>query len=170
MAVSNLKKELKKLDKDKLVDLISDLYKKNKSVKEFLDFYVNPNEDEQFMKYKDKVIQAFFPKRGDRYSISDGKKAISDFKKLEPSQVLLADLMLCYVETGVKFTNEFGDINEQFYNSMASTFLNAAKIMHKENIMENFEDRVNVIIKDTEKVGWGFHDDLSSIWDDYISM
>jgi hypothetical protein len=56
MGLTNIKKELKKLDKAKLVDLIADLYKKNKSVKEFFDFYVNPDESVLFDKYRDKVF------------------------------------------------------------------------------------------------------------------
>ena len=34
MGLAEVKKELKKLEKDKLIDLIGDLYKKQKSVKE----------------------------------------------------------------------------------------------------------------------------------------
>ncbi|MET4083857.1 hypothetical protein ABIB40_003830 [Pedobacter sp. UYP30] len=44
MGLTDIKKELKKLGKEKLISLISELYKNNKSVKEYLDFYVNPNE------------------------------------------------------------------------------------------------------------------------------
>ncbi|MCA6432179.1 MAG: hypothetical protein IM574_01110, partial [Cytophagales bacterium] len=107
MGLTDIKKELKKLDKDKLIDLVADLYKKNKSVKEFFDFYVNPDERELFNKYRDKVFEAFYPKRGYNYKLKDGKQAISDFKKLGTSSDLLADLMLFYVETGVKFTNDY---------------------------------------------------------------
>jgi hypothetical protein len=35
MGLTDIKKELKKLDKDKLIDLVADLYKKNKSVRVF---------------------------------------------------------------------------------------------------------------------------------------
>lgn len=61
MGLTDVKKELKKLDKEKLINLVADLYKKNKSVKEFFDFYVNPNEKEYFNKYRDKVFEAFIP-------------------------------------------------------------------------------------------------------------
>lgn len=44
----------------------------------------------------------------------EGKKALSDFQKLEPAAELIADLLLVYVETGVRFTNEYGDIDEAF--------------------------------------------------------
>ncbi|HTO15951.1 MAG TPA: DUF6155 family protein [Edaphocola sp.] len=167
MGLTELKKELKKLDKEKLVELIADLYKKNKSAKELLDFFVNPNEHELFLKYKDKVYEAFFPKRGDRFSLSDGKKAISDFKKLEASKELLAELMLFYVETGVEFTNEFGDIDEPFYNSIESVYSNALTLMAKENILDKFGDRAKKIVDDTTEIGWGFHDELGNIYNDF---
>ncbi|MDN3637149.1 hypothetical protein QWY85_20930 [Neolewinella lacunae] len=78
MGLREVKMELEKLDKDKLINLIVDLYKNNKSAKEFFDFYVQPNDLELFKKYRDKVFEAFYPKRGFGYKLKDGKQAISD--------------------------------------------------------------------------------------------
>ncbi|MNE48813.1 hypothetical protein D3C80_1433000 [compost metagenome] len=117
-----------------------------------------------FKKYRDKVFEAFYPKRGYSYKLKDGKQAISDFKKLGPATELLANLMLFYVETGVKFTNDFGDINEAFYKSLATTFVDALRIMNKENFLDKFEERVDKIIDDTSGIGWGFHDYLVQVW------
>lgn len=167
MALTDLKKELKKLSKEKLIDLIADLYKKNKSVKEFFDFYVSPDENGLFNKYRDKVFEAFYPKRGYGFKLKDGKQAISDFKKFEPSKELLANLMLFYVESGVKFTNDFGDVNEAFYNSLTTTFVDALKIMDKENLLHRFEKRVEKIVDDTSGIGWGVHDYLVQVWFDF---
>ncbi len=167
MGLTDIKKELKKLDKNKLIDLVADLYKKNKSVKEFFDFYVNPDERALFEKYRIKVFEAFYPKRGYNYKLKDGKQAISDFKKLGTSADLVADLMLFYVETGVKFTNDFGDINESFYNSLATTFVDSLSLMRKEKVLGKFEDRVSKIVADTSGIGWGFHDYLFQVWIDF---
>ncbi len=167
MGLTDIKKELKKLDKDKLIDLVADLYKKNNSVKEYFDFYVNPDERELFNKYRDKVFEAFYPKRGYNYKLKEGKQAISDFKKLGPSSDLIADLMLFYVETGVKFTNEFGDIDETFYSSMETTYVAALKLMKKENLLNKFDDRARKIVSDTRNIGWGFHDYLSEVHYDF---
>ena len=164
MGLTDIKKELKKLDKDKLIDLIADLYKNNKSVKEFFDFYVNPNERELFEKYRDKIFEALYPIRGNNYKLKDGKQAISDFKKMGTSADLLADLMLFYVETGVKFTNDYGDINEPFYKSLASTFFDSLTLMDKENLLAKFEDRVDKVVDNTGGIGWGFHDYLVEVW------
>ena len=94
MGLTDIKKELKKLEKEKLIELIADLYKKNKSVKEFFDFYVNPNERELFNKYRDKVFEAFYPRRGYNYKLKEGKQAISDFKNLDLLPTYL--LILCF--------------------------------------------------------------------------
>jgi Family of unknown function (DUF6155) len=170
MGLADIKKELKKLDKDKLIYLIADLYKKNETVREFFDFYVNPKEKELFTKYRNKVKEAFYPKRGFDYSLKDGKKAISEFKKLEPSSDWLADLMLFYVETGVQFTNDYGDINEAFYGSLENTYLAALELMQKEGLLDKFADRAAKLVKDTENIGWGFHYYLSAVhWDFYAS-
>ena len=169
MGLTDLKKELKKFDKDKLIDLVVDLYKKNKAVKGFFDFYINPNERELFEKYRYKVFAAFYPKRGFNYKLKDGKQAISDFKKLGASADLLADLMLFYVETGVKFTNDFGDIDESFYSSLEKAYVQALTLMRKEELLEKFADRASNIIKDADGIGWGFHDYLSDVYFDFYS-
>jgi hypothetical protein len=169
MGLTDIKKELKKLDKDKLVDLVADLYKKNKSVKEFFDFYVNPNERGLFNKYRDKVFEAFYPRRGYNYKLKDGKQAISDFKKLGASADLLADLMLFYVETGVKFTNDFGDIDENYYSSLEKTYVQALTVMKKENMLDKFADRASKVVSDTSGIGWGFHDYLADVYADFYS-
>lgn len=73
MGLTDLKKALKMLDKDQLVTLIADLCKKNKAAPEYLDFYVQPNERERFEKYRAKVVETFFPKRGYQFRLREGK-------------------------------------------------------------------------------------------------
>lgn len=169
MGLSELKKELKKFDKTKIIELITDLYKKNKSVKEYLDFFVNPDENDLFKKYRDKVLEAFYPKRGFGLKIKDAKQAIADFRKIEPSKLLLADIMLYYVECGVKFTNDFGDVDEQFYMSIEKMYLQALTLMQKEDLLDKFRERALKIVNDSDGMGWGFHDELSGIHYDFYS-
>jgi len=169
MGLTELKRELRKLDKDMLIGLISDLYKKEKSVKQLLDFYVNPNEKELFEEYRHKVIVAFYPEHGYEINLKKGRQTISDFGKYSPSPHLLADLMLVYVETGVSFTNDFGDMNESFYSSLESMYVRALKLMRKERILELFADRAKRVIEDTRDVGWGFHDYLADVYYGYFT-
>lgn len=167
MGLADIKKELKKLEKDELINLITDLCKKSKSVKDFFDFYVNPDEKKLFNKYCDKVLEAFFPKRGHKPKLKVGKQAISDFKSFSPSEDLLADLMLYYVETGVKFTNDFGRISKPICSSLETTYLAALTLMKKEDLLDKFAVRANKVVKDTRNIGWFLHDRVREIHADF---
>ena len=166
MGLTDLKKELKTLGKDQLIALIADLYKKNKSAQEYLDFYVQPNERARFEKYRAKVVEAFCPKRGYKLRLREGKQALSDFQKLKPAAELVADLLLVYVETGVRFTNAYGDIDEAFYTSLENTYTKALALMRQEKLLAQFAARTAQVVRDTSDIGWGFHDYLAEVRDE----
>ncbi len=164
MGLREVKTELNKLDKEDLVKHISELYKKYKPVKEYFDFYVNPDEKRLLEQYKEKVTEGFFPKRGYKLKLSISRKAINDFKKLGTSAESLADLLLHFVENGVEFTNEYGDIDENFYTSIENTYSNALDLIDKNGLLDKFEERANKIVVNTENIGWGFHDYLGDVY------
>ncbi len=76
--------------------------------------------------------------------------------------------MLYYVETGVEFTNEYGDIDEQFYSSLESVYLQALTLMKKEKILEKFMQRADQIASETKNMGWGFYDSISDIYSEFF--
>ncbi len=164
MGLREVKSELNKLEKETLIKHISELYKKFKPVKEYFDFYVNPDENKILEQYKEKVREGVYPKRGDRLSLSISRKAINDFKKLGTSKASVADLLLYYVECGVEFTNEFGDIDEHFYNSIEKAYGTSLELMEKEGVLSNFKNRALEIVNGTEDIGWGFHDYLRDVY------
>ena len=99
--------------------------------------------------------------------LSVARKAISDYKKISCSHYNLADLMLSYVEAGVICTDTFGDIDEPFYCSMESMYERALKYMSKHNLFYDFKDRLRRVVTDTYNMGWGFHDQLSYLFEKY---
>jgi Family of unknown function (DUF6155) len=167
LALKEIKQELLKQDKATLVKHILELYKKYDSVKEYFDFYVTPDEEKILEKYKEKVKEGFYPKRGMELKLSLSRKAINDFRKLEVSKEKLGDLMLYYVECGVEYTNDFGDINESFYSSVENTFEKSLNYFEQEEALEKYKDRAEKILKDTDGIGWGFHDTIGDIYFSY---
>lgn len=164
MGLREVKSELNKLDKKELIKHISELYKKYKPIKEYFDFYVNPDEKKLLEQYKEKVTEGFFPKRGYQFKLSISRKAINDFKKLGTSVESVADLLLHFVESGVELTNQYGDIDENFYMSLENTYSNALDLIDRNGLLDKFEDRANKIVVDTENIGWGFHDYLGGVY------
>lgn len=163
-----LKKYLSQFTKEQLVGQILELHKKYKDVKEYYEFSINPDVSSKRANVKEAVLECFYPKRGFKLRLKDARKIISDFKKLEPDPESLADVMLYYVECGVRFTNDFGDIDEPFYNSIAGMFGNTAKFIQENGLNDIFLPRANKIVEDTNGMGWGFHDELSDIYYNYF--
>jgi hypothetical protein len=170
MKITELKKHLKESSKEQLIKDIVDLYKKNEFVKDYYSsMFGNDNSPLVLAKYKGVIENEFFPENGfGKARLSVAKKAITEFKKVCDDRTLIADLMVFYVENGVNYTECYGDINEQFYLSMESMYERALKFITDNDLTEVFNDRCLKIVRDTEDMGWGFHDQLGEIYYGYI--
>ena len=128
-----------------------------------------PN-DELLARYKNRIQDAFFPKRGfGEARLSIAQKPIQEYKKITNSPNALIDLMVFYVELGVKFTIAYGDIDAPFYSSVESMFARAIKLMAKYQLRDQFEMRCRNIVQATSHTGWGFHDNLSATFTEYFT-
>ena len=164
--LTDLKQYLKKASKEDLIAEIAELYKRFDSVKDYYQVKLSPEADTQVSaKYKKIIEDEFFPKRGiGKARLSTAKKAVSDYKKVAETPLYVVDIMIFYVEQGIRFTNAYGDIDEPFYNSMESMYENALELVIKYNLQATFQERCRKIVKDTSHIGWGFHDGLSEIY------
>ena len=161
MATPHLKKFLKTLTKEELINHIIELDKKYKAVQEYYQLVVHNDVSGAVGKAKKEIENEFYPVRGmPKMRLSVARKAVTDAKKLNLPPEAIADIMLFYVETGVQFTNDYGDIDEQFYSSMESMYLKALEFMEKNRLLKQFENRALQIVNKTADVGWGFHDTL----------
>ncbi len=164
------KKHLQSLSQEQLVELVMEMYKNLKPVKEYLNYFMNPNEKEMLEKYRKIIVAEFYPntKSGNpktRFSVC--KKAIADFRALKPSPIMLADLMLTLPENACMFTYEFGDMWEQFYDSAATNFKAALKYMEKNGLLNDFKLRCVDCVKYASPCGYGFADEIAQIFYDF---
>lgn len=168
MSKAQLKKHLSTLNKEQIIEVILELYDARKEAKEYLEFYLNPNEDEKLEEYKRIIRDEFFPKRGEpkcRFNLC--RKAISDFKKLKPHPACLADLMLYYIEAGCEMTSMYGDMWEQYYTTLETNFAKAMELINQLGCTEQFSERIERMLKSVEDCGWGFPDTLYDIYYEY---
>ena len=56
MSKVQLKKHLSALNKEQIIEVMLELYDARKEAKEYLEFYLNPNEDEKLEEYKLSLI------------------------------------------------------------------------------------------------------------------
>ena len=165
MGFSTVKKELNKMTKEQVINLVGELYSKQSSVKEYLDFFSNPDQTKLLEKYKNKIDNAFYTKTGNpKLDLKAANKAVSDFSKLGISCEYLAELYLHLAEIGTAFTQIFGDIDERFYNTIENAFYEGLLILQNEGLLDKFRDRVDQLEADAQGIGWGFSDAITSIY------
>jgi hypothetical protein len=170
MPTKGLRKYLQTLSKEELINHIIELDKKYKPVQEYHQVYLSSDLTDFIEKQKEIIENEFFPTRGlPKMRLSVARKAISDAKKMEFPPDAVADLMLFYVETGVRFTNDFGDIDEPFYDSMEKMYRDALIFIHIEGLETAFKERAYNIIVNSADTGWGFHDTLGDFFYEYYS-
>lgn len=170
MPTKGLKKYLKTLTKEELINHIVDLDNKYKPVQEYHQVYLASDLTDFIEKQKKIIENEFFPTRGlPKMRLSVARNAISNARKMEFPPEAMADLMLVYVETGVRFTSDFGDIDEPFYDSMEKMYRDALIFIHIEGLQEKFKKRAWEIVEKTADTGWGFHDTLGDFYYEYYS-
>ena len=167
-----LKKQLQSLTNEQMIETVLEMYDKLKPVKEYLEYYLNPNEKEMFEKYKTIIVNEFYPKGKTaqpktRFSVA--KKAIADFKALKPSPELLGDLMLTLPEMACKFTCDYGDMWEQYYDSASTNFKIALDFLEKNNLLDNFKVRCENCLKNASHCGYGFEDEILDLFYQYYN-
>src|SRR5258707_2653483 len=120
ITVSQLKKHLKARSHEELIDEIVMLFNKFDGVRNYYQFELSGEPDEEIVARHKAAIQREFStgRTPGPARLSVARKIVTDYKKIAPSEASLIDLMLVYVEAGVNYTPTFRDIDEPFYNSM----------------------------------------------------
>jgi hypothetical protein len=167
---TKLKKALSDCSADDLTELILELSAKIKPVKELLTvkFGETASEKELCEKYKKVIENEFFPNRREpgRGNIKIAKAAIKEFRQVSVSRALYVDILLFYVEQCVNYTNDYGDIDEPFYNSAERVFEQAVDEINRSGyeLYDKFSGRFRWILDNTRHIGWGFADTMEEIY------
>lgn len=157
MKVTDLRNFFNNKDKKALVDFIISLYKLDTKNREYIESYIDPfNEETIYEKYRKLIEKEFFPVKGDpKLRYSGMRKSINSFKKICRNQELVAKLMLDYVNFGVEFTKEYGDIDENFYIKVTSMYNEALEFIFSKDLDDNFKEFCYSIMNTSDDIGWG---------------
>jgi hypothetical protein len=98
----------------------------------------------------------------DFFDFDRADKAINDYIKATADDEGSADLMIYYVECGNKFTLDYGDVDQFFYDALIEMYTKAIKNVTKmpKEKQGPFRKRLEKIMKSSSGIGWGYHDDL----------
>lgn len=143
--------------------LVKDLHDTSPENRDFLRARLDAENTggEALEKYRRKIVEQFFPRRGfGKLKLAESRKAIRDYRKATGNVAGTADLLLTYVENGTEFTQQFGDINEAYYNSLESVLNELATLLSGEGreLYAQFRDRLARVEQLANHIGWGYGD------------
>jgi hypothetical protein len=156
------------LSKPNLLALVKDLYDLTPANRAFINARCQSEGDDgaTLEAYRNKIVEQFYPKRGEgKLKLGEARKAIRDYRKATGDIPGTAELLMTYVENGVRFTCEYGDIDERFYNSVESALNEISSLLRKKasNLYSQFRERLETIGHETEGIGWGFGDAVANV-------
>ncbi len=164
-----LTKYLNSLDEKGLKKEVKILYDKFNQVKQYYELELGDSTERLLNEYKSKLKEEYFPKRGYGKARSrESKKIISEFKKISIQEKDVIELLLYRTEMMVKFTAEYGDIDEPFYNSLENGFEEACKLVEREKLKSYYRNYCQELVSGTVNFGWGLYDGMRDIYKEYI--
>ena len=165
---SAVRQQLATWEKPALLALVKDLYEAAAENCNFIHARCQAGEGggEALEKYRGKIVEQFFPARGDgKLKLGEARKAIRDYRKATGNLPGTAELLMTYVENGTRFTHEYGDMDERFYDSVESALDELAALLRGEarGMYPQFRGRLARVEQMTDGIGWGFHDFVGDV-------
>lgn len=146
MSKTQLKKFLNTLNHDQITEMVLELYAARKEAKDYLDYFMNPDEEKMQEKYRAIITKEFLPGPGRvKGRTSRCRKAIKEFATLHPHPSRIADLMLTTVESIMVYDRRVRWVKESQENAAANTLREALDTIWSNDMMPQFERRLFII-------------------------
>ena len=170
----DIKPVLSGFSSPQLLALVQDLYRLNAENASFMHarFLSDCAKENHLKPYMMRIQRAVCPKQPWKQDVklSEGRKAISEFKKANGNIRDTLTLMTYYVKCGNDFTLEFGDIDERFYDSLCSIFSSVVQTLLKPQNKDLLAEFMPLLKAELDRVdgqiGWGYPDALSEYFAD----
>jgi len=157
MGLRDVKKELSKMDKSEMIKLISEMYSKIPSAKEFLDIFSGVKIETLIEKYKKEIERYIYPSGREMVlRESEARKIIRNVRKMKIVE-LNVELELHYVECCLEIIQDFGYSDENYYIAIEKMFDSATSGISQIGEEEKYESRINNIYNVASEYGIEFY-------------
>lgn len=166
MSWTEIDKQLKELAAEDMIKLLRGLHDLSPQNKAWLRAKLLPiAQDTQYLEDCRRKVSNYVYKetRGmpSMPRFREAKKVITEYRKSTSDLRGTLDLMLTYVERGHEFTNDFGDIDEPFYDALINMLerfrVELRRSPAKYELYAQFRSRLMAMRK-TSDIGWGYGD------------
>jgi len=162
-------RSLKRYDQIELINLLKEVHDLSDETKLFLETRILQLPPSTSLKpYKNKLRKALQadPQYNDEIDWDTAEQVIMNYRLASGDEEGLAELLVYYVEVANQFTLEYGDINEDYYESVENSFQRAVDhllSMDKTQI-DKLKTRLKKVVDSAKNIGWGYHDTLTDIF------
>jgi hypothetical protein len=173
MSSAEMTKKLSALENPALVRLIQELARNSEENRIYImrKLCAPADTKKRLEHYKRMIKEEFFS--DDDYlghlDLRMAKYIISDYLRETGDADGALELRLHYVEMGTRYTNKYGDIDERFYISMETAFGEVVDELNRRSdakLIARFRPRLEKLVRDTEDIGWGYHDGLCGMMEE----
>lgn len=171
MSKAKLKKYLSSLERDHLMSLMLEMYDARKSVREYLDFCADPDE-EKARENALKVLRRNYFTTQNRcrksFSVKGGNDIVADFGSLNPSPENMGLLLTAHVEMAMEYLLRRGIIRETAWRSMVGLFDKASSYSAAYGLDGILGHRLGEVMKRGSRApGWlGIDRMMKEKWDE----
>lgn len=162
-------KYIKSLDEKERYEELMKLYTKFPEIKKYYEMELSPNTDKIVNQYKAKIKKEYFKPSGNYGRAKSGvtRKLINEFKKISiyPSDVI--ELWVFRTEMMVKYVVQRNYYSETFFKSVATSFETSCKLIVKEKMETNFQNRCYKIVEVSNDF-WGLSEEIQWIYEQYF--
>jgi hypothetical protein len=160
---TDVKAKLEGLDRAGLLGLIQSLHSAHKDNQTFLHARFSLGEDvlEPYKKTIDRWLWPDLFRKQDT-SVSQAKRAISDYKKAVGDPEGLAELMVFYCERAAGFCSDVGNDDEGYFDALVRMFEQAIKFANVLSVdrRDGFVARLERVRDISHEFGYGVGDDM----------
>lgn len=163
MSKTALKKFIAGLNREQLAEVLVQVYEARKEAREYLDYFVDPDEDAALDRYKAIILKEFNPPKGRaKRRVSVCRRAIKEFMTLQPSATHVADLVLTYVERlVVHFVVSPYDSTPTQHKEFVQQLRFVAEYVVTSGCADEFSGRIGSVVATTEHAGFGLREEVT---------
>jgi hypothetical protein len=167
---TDVKAQLAHIDRGGLLDLIQNLYRAHKDNQIFLHsrFGLGGNVLEPYKKTIDRWLWPDVVRNQDT-SVSQAKRAISDYKKAVGDPEGVAELMVFYCEQAAGFCSDICSDDEGYFDALVRMFEQALKfaIALSPDLRNDLVSRLDRVRTISHDFGYGAGDDMDFLFSKY---
>jgi hypothetical protein len=167
---TDVKAKLVGFDRAALLGLVQNLYAAHQDNQAFLHARFGLGED-ALEPYKKTIDRWLWPDvlRKQDTSVSEAKRAISDYRKAVGDPQGLAELMVFYCEQAAGFCSDIGNEDEGYFDALVRMFEQALKVANTlpANDRDDFVTRLNRVREISHRFGYGVSDDMDFLLSKY---